>query len=158
MLFRSESLEDLAPVDAGGNFAAVAGFENVADSSEDTQLPLRAMFLTEGKINADSVVAHFNELPGIEDGVVLGNASAVVSSAPGFSEQASTLHRSLSELISAAGVEESERFTIRTDSAMVSFFSGEGFAIGIKHDPQGFRPGVSERLQFVAQHLGTLVN
>lgn len=150
------SLEDLPAIDATGAFEPVEGFNGVSSGGSGVQSTLQALFLKGDTIDADAVVSHFDGLEGIENSVVLGRSGKIVSSSSGFAQQASKLLANLTELTSAAGVAESDHFTIRTDDAMVSFFSGDGFAIGVKHDPQGFRPGVRERLALAAKELGSL--
>ena len=155
-----ESLEDLPPVSESGEFTAPQGFESMAAPQSDAQTTLRGLFLTEGKIDAASVAEHVGGLPGIGGCVVLGEDQKIQAASPdgaGFGEQAGTMYRSLCDLAGASGASGSETLTVRVgDDAMVSFFKGEGLALSVKHEPQGFRPGVFERLSVIVRELGKL--
>ena len=156
-----ESLEDLSPLGEEGEEVAPEGFGGIGAPPTDRQATLRGLFLTDGMIDAERVAAHCSELPGVESCVVLGDASILVADSPEsgeFGGEASRLHRSLLELLDAAGVADSQRLTVRTDQNLVSFFAGEEFAIAVRHAPEGFRPGVQERLAMIARELGNLAS
>lgn len=156
-----ESLEDLPPLGEEGEEVAPEGFGGIGAPPTDRQATLRGVFLTDGMIDAERVAAHCSELPGVESCVVLGDASILVADSPEsgeFGGEASRLHRSLLELLDAAGVADSQRLTVRTDQNLVSFFAGEEFAIAVRHAPEGFRPGVQERLAMIARELGNLAS
>jgi len=153
-----ESLEDLAPIPSGGDPVAPQGFTQ-PPAGTAAQQALRGLFLTDGKLSPSSVVEHCVGLPGIASCIVLGRdgqLSAKSEQSGSFADDAPRIHRSLVDLSSATGASSSEALTIRTSDAMVSFFSGDGLSIGVKHESQGFRPGVSERLTLIAQQLGQL--
>ncbi|MGI9242874.1 MAG: hypothetical protein ACR2RV_18900 [Verrucomicrobiales bacterium] len=154
-----ERLEDLPPVSEEGDAVVPDGLDAIEDPPADQQSTLRGVFLSGEKIDASRVAAHCSELPGIESCAILGDEGKLVALAPdsvGFAEEANRMHRSLLELMAAAGAADSQRLTIRTDRSLVSFFAGDGFAIAVRHGNEGFRPGVQERLAIVARELGHL--
>jgi hypothetical protein len=155
------SLEDLPPLSEVGDISVPDGFANIDNPPTDRQVTLRGLFLCEGEIDADRVAQFCSDLPGIESCVVLGSAGALhggSSEAAEFEDEAARLHACLLDLVTVAGVGESESFTIRTDRNMVSFFSGDGLALAVRHGAEGFQAGVRERLAIIARELGNLAN
>ena len=151
-----ESLEDLAPVDADGEFAPVAGFESKESAEPDPQATLRSYFLKEGAIDAQKIVSHCAELPGIEAAALLGKDGATSAESGKFQCDPADAFKSLSELTQTLGGGSDAPLTARCGNALFTFFSGDDLAIAVKHDTRGFRPGVRERLTLISQELGTL--
>ena len=154
-----ESLEDLPPVRADGEYTAPAGFEVPLQPADEEQGTLRALFLSEGKIDAQSVVDHCSALPGIHHCVMLGKEgvlAAPADAAGSFVQDAAKMQSYLQELVGFAGLDGDQPMTVRCGDAMASFFVGDGLAIGVHHESRGFLPGVGERLTIIARELGKL--
>ena len=115
--------------------------------------------MIDGAIDAQAVIRHCSEMPGITECVAVTNDGQLqASSAPdGFlAADAAGLAANVRALASSLGASDNGPLTLRTGRGLASFFPSGEVCLGVLHGDEGFQAGVQERLALVAGELSSL--
>ncbi|MEM9478325.1 MAG: roadblock/LC7 domain-containing protein [Verrucomicrobiota bacterium] len=138
------------------------GFDGASfPDEEDGQGVLRALFMTDEKLDTAKVIEFCGELPGIQGCALLSKDGSIAASSKSdgnFESQAKDAHESLQKMVGALGVDDAEVFTLRSNKAMLSFFQANDACVAVEHEKTGFQPGVQEKLGLVAKEIDALAS
>lgn len=127
------------------------------------QLILRALLGTQEHLDAGAIVRLTASQPGVaavfclHDGRTIASSGNGSAEAESFLRQAQLIHEHVQPLVSLAGIDGTETFSMKSDHQRVTFSLQGNVTLGVLHDPRHEEPALREKVTLIGRELTSLL-
>ena len=145
---------------AGANKPPSATARN---GTRNGQILLRALLGTQEELDTATIIRLTASQPGVaavfclQDGRTVASSGNGSTEAENFLRQAQRIHEHVQPLVSLAGIDDTETFSMKSDHQRVTFSLQGNVTLGVLHDPRHEEPALREKVTLIGRELNSLL-
>ena len=151
------------PTDRAAQSPSVIASKPPGAPARHGQILLRALLGTQEELDTATIVRLTARQPGVAAAFCLQDGRTVASSGNGSAEaesflrQAQRIHEHVQPLVSLAGIDNTETFSMKSDHQRVTFSLQGNVTLGVLHDPRHEEPALCEKVTLIGRELTSLL-